>query len=58
MKEICYERGAEDNLTAVIARVSDVVNEKNNGSYKSAADFEETTVATARPTQKKIGYTR
>jgi protein phosphatase len=53
MKEICYERGAEDNLTAVIAKVTDIVAEKNNGSRKSALDFEETTVATARPPQNE-----
>ncbi len=53
MKEICYERGAEDNLTAVIARISDVVTGKNNGSGKSVADFEENTIATARPTQNE-----
>ncbi len=52
MKEICYERGAEDNLTAVIARVSDKLavsfaDEKINKS----ADLEETTVAAARPPQ-------
>ncbi len=50
MKEICYERGAEDNLTAVIARITDTV----AGSFAenktlAAADFEEDTVATARP---------
>lgn len=28
MKEICYQRGAEDNLTAVIAKVSVAVSEK------------------------------
>ncbi len=48
MKEICYERGAEDNLTAVIAKVSDVVAVTNNGKAKSVPDIEETTVATAR----------
>ncbi len=50
MKEICYERGAEDNLTAVIARITDTV----AGSFaenkpEPSADFEEDTVATARP---------
>ncbi|MDQ3747722.1 MAG: protein phosphatase 2C domain-containing protein [Acidobacteriota bacterium] len=47
MKEICYERGAEDNLTAVIARVSDKIAEIN----QTPADLEESTVATARPLQ-------
>ncbi len=55
MKEICYERGAEDNLTAVIAKVSDIVSGKNNGtdkpfanSNKSFFDIDEATVATPR----------
>lgn len=48
MKEICYERGAEDNLTAVIAKVSDITAGKNNGNKKSVLDFEETTIATVR----------
>lgn len=51
MKEICYERGAEDNLTAVIARVTDkVVNRAStNGKGESkAVELEEATVATAR----------
>ena len=47
MKEICYERGAEDNLTAVIARVSDKSAEIN----QTPADLEESTVAAARPLQ-------
>ncbi|MDQ3714163.1 MAG: protein phosphatase 2C domain-containing protein [Acidobacteriota bacterium] len=47
MKEICYERGAEDNLTAVIARVSDQIAETN----QTPVDLEESTVAAARPLQ-------
>lgn len=47
MKELCYERGAEDNLTAVIARVSNVV--AGNGQPPVRYDLEESTVATARP---------
>lgn len=47
MKEICYERGAEDNLTAVIARVSSVVQE--NGLNLQNVDLEEATIASARP---------
>ncbi len=47
MKEICYERGAEDNLTAVIARVSDKITEIN----QTPAALEESTVAAARPLQ-------
>jgi len=49
MKEICYERGAEDNLTAVIAKVSHMITGKNNGNVKFVSDSEEATVATARP---------
>jgi protein phosphatase len=49
MKEICYARGAEDNLTAVIAKVSDVVTGKSNGNQKTVLDFEEPTIATSRP---------
>jgi protein phosphatase len=41
MKQICYERGAEDNLTAVIIRVI-------GESVEMASDAEENTVATAR----------
>ncbi|HLL99557.1 MAG TPA: protein phosphatase 2C domain-containing protein, partial [Pyrinomonadaceae bacterium] len=42
MKEICYSRGAEDNLTAVIVKVtSEVTNGKPH-------DFEENTVAAPR----------
>ncbi len=46
MKEICYERGAEDNLTAVIARVSNMV--AGNGQPPVRYDIEESTVASAR----------
>ena len=50
MKEICYSRGAEDNLTAVIVSVTGV----GEGEYikpEAAAPIidEEATVATARP---------
>ncbi|MCY7377596.1 MAG: protein phosphatase 2C domain-containing protein [Pyrinomonadaceae bacterium] len=47
MKEICYERGAEDNLTAVIAEITD----KNTRMpvVEKPVDWEEPTVAAARP---------
>jgi len=50
MKEICYERGAEDNLTAVIARVTNSL----AGSFAPkpadvTSEYEEPTIATARP---------
>ncbi len=51
MKEICYERGAEDNLTAVIAQVAGDAAVKNNGNKKSVLDVDETTVTSARPPQ-------
>ncbi len=49
-KTLCYERGAEDNLTAVVVKISKA-SEGNfaNNSNEVAADFEEQTVATARP---------
>ncbi len=50
MKEICYERGAEDNLTAVIARVSEAGSEiQAVENVKTSEDIEEATVAVARP---------
>ena len=49
MKEICYERGAEDNLTAVIARITDAVaGSLAENKIEPAVEFEEDTVATAR----------
>ncbi len=53
MKEICYQRGAEDNLTAVIAKIpagatAGIAVVKSN---TIKADFEEQTVATARPSE-------
>ena len=52
MKEICYERGAEDNLTAVITKVtgSQAVNAIKS-KINPQIDFEESTIATARPIQ-------
>jgi serine/threonine protein phosphatase PrpC len=48
MKEICYERGAEDNLTAVIVRVGEAAaRQSTNG--RSESDFEEQTIAVSRP---------
>ena len=41
MKDICYERGAEDNLTAVIIRLS-------GSETAQISDTEESTVASAR----------
>jgi protein phosphatase len=41
IKDICYERGAEDNLTAVIVRVS-------GSAADQTTDYEENTIASAR----------
>ncbi|MEO8073299.1 MAG: protein phosphatase 2C domain-containing protein [Acidobacteriota bacterium] len=50
MKDICYQRGAEDNLTAVVAKVTDVAAEKFNGAKNEIpAEYEEATIATTRP---------
>lgn len=47
MKELCYERGAEDNLTAVIARVSSSV--EGSGFSQNVFDRDEPTKANSRP---------
>ncbi len=51
MREICYERGAEDNLTAIIAKIPGVAVAEISAikSNPIKADFEEQTLATARP---------
>jgi len=50
MKEICYERGAEDNLTAVIARVTEAaVGNFPEKQLKNLEEYEEATTAAARP---------
>ena len=58
MKEICFERGAEDNLTAVIAKVSSVVegnsHQVNTDANSTPELIEEPTVATAKPKSKSI----
>jgi tetratricopeptide (TPR) repeat protein len=50
MKKICYERGAEDNLTAIVIRVSQAVEPLSTGNQFVPAiqETEEATVATAR----------
>lgn len=52
MKEICYERGAEDNLTAVVTKVTGSISE-NTADFRPASQdgFEESTISTARPMQ-------
>ena len=57
MKEICYQRGAEDNLTAVIVRVKDAYAENfAQAAQPNAYDFEEATVATARTAAGSSNY--
>ena len=55
MKELCYQRGAEDNLTAVIAEVTDVVIRTPVTAptpiIAPPIDLEEPTLATARSPQ-------
>ena len=46
MKEICFERGAEDNLTAVIVRFA---GEKETAAEESDPESEQVTISTARP---------
>ena len=48
LKEICYARGAEDNLTAVVVRVAAVEQEREFTAAAAAGDGEEQTVASAR----------
>ena len=48
MKELCYERGAEDNLTAVVVKVSEATAETSEAVPPVSADFEQDTIATAR----------
>ena len=52
MKEICYERGAEDNLTAVIARVTDKIVGADSGEFEgNSLKFEQTPISTEEPTR-------
>jgi len=48
LKRICYERGAEDNLTAIVIKVSHAV-APAYGQTAAVLPTEEATVATARP---------
>ena len=47
LKELCYDRGAEDNLTAVVVRVAGEAKELSAAA--AAGDGEEMTHASARP---------
>ncbi len=54
MKEICYERGAEDNLTAVIAKFSGAANENSIASDKVLNSSAAATTAANFPDNKNI----
>jgi hypothetical protein len=50
LKDICYERGAEDNLTAVVIRVGAEMGSGNGkAAMPSSDESEEITIATSRP---------
>jgi len=49
LKDVCYERGAEDNLTAVVVKTAaDSASGNGHVNTPHAAEAEEVTVATAR----------
>ncbi|HKP72265.1 MAG TPA: Stp1/IreP family PP2C-type Ser/Thr phosphatase, partial [Pyrinomonadaceae bacterium] len=48
MKRRCYERGAEDNLTAVVVRVGASMQAASAGTASSVADDDERTLLTER----------
>ena len=49
LREICYDRGAEDNLTAIVVRVANAVEaEKELSAAAGAGDGDEVTVASSR----------
>src|SRR5829696_4840061 len=63
LKSICYERGAEDNLTAVVVRIPRAAGLSDGSSFDSLTstnqlseveDFEQDTIATARPTHSEL----
>lgn len=57
MKEICYQRGAEDNLTAVVVKVVDeYARNLAPSETKDEFAFEEATVAAARPAAVGSGF--
>jgi serine/threonine protein phosphatase PrpC len=49
LREICYDRGAEDNLTAIVVRVANAVEaEKELSAAAGAGDGDEVTIASSR----------
>ncbi len=67
LREMCYNRGAEDNLTAVIVKIPKTAEISVNGTAQPAlgaiSSFtvdelaEEETIATARPVQEELSET-
>jgi PPM family protein phosphatase len=49
MKFVCYERGAEDNLTAVIVRISSEAARESDFDKHFTLELDEPTVASPRP---------
>lgn len=49
LKTLCYERGAEDNLTAVLVKISKEAAETFSAELPNEFDIEEETVAASRP---------
>lgn len=57
IKNICYERGAEDNLTAVVVKVSsEVASQIPFTEPLASSDFEEATIASVRPPAAGNGF--
>ncbi len=55
MKDVCYDRGAEDNLTAVIVRFpGEKTSSKTNGNLITGLETEQLTIAAARPPFDKV----
>ena len=52
LKDLCYERGAEDNLTAVVIKVAAAEGSINETAPLEIFDVEEPTIATARSSNK------
>ncbi len=50
LKGLCYERGAEDNLTAVVIKASAAENAQHEAAAPILLEIEEPTAASARPT--------
>lgn len=48
IKDVCFERGAEDNLTAVIVKTPEAAAESSFAAPERTADFEEDTIASPR----------